>query len=1268
MNDPLPELNQRLSLIDHAMRFCLHNKLVVAILTLLVIGWGIAVAPFDWKLGGLERNTVAVDAIPNVADNQQIIFTSWPGHAPQIIEDQVTYPLAAALQGIQGVRTVRSRSLFGFSMIYIIFNEGVEFYWSRSRVIEKLNSLPPGMLPEGVQPMLGPEATALGQVFWYTLEGRDPNGKPAGGWDLHELRSIQDWQVRYALQAAPGVAEVASIGGFVQEYQVDIDPDALRAHGVRLEQVTNAVRKANIDVGAKTIENNGVEYFIRGIGFLQSIDDIENTVILERDNVPITIKHVANVSLGPALRRGALDKDGAEAVGGVVVAQFGANPLDAIKNTKKQIERLTPALPTRAVIDFSAVTRDEAVTFAERKGFTPYKGIQLNHAAWVTWFREASESERPTWLMTSQVTIVPFYDRTKLIHETLGTLETALIDEILVTIIVVMLMVVHLRSSLLISGLLPLSVLMCFIAMKLFGVTANIVALSGIAIAIGTMVDMGIVICENILRHLERAPPNVNRADIIFSACREVGGAVLTAVATTIISFLPIFWMSGQAGKLFRPLAFTKVFALISAIIVALTIIPPAAQILFRHKKKLSALRRAPMRLIHLILLASVVIILTRHWMPIGPDRGFMRNAAFISITVGGLLLGFYFFRLLYPTLLRWCLSHKLLFAIVPSALLIWGLATWLGVDGIMPKSIRQTGIGKRIAKRFPGLGSEFMPALDEGAFLYMPSASPHASIGEALDILKKQDMAFRAIPEVSSVVGKIGRVDSALDPAPVSMVETVINYKSEYKTDRHGRLLRFQYNDDAEHFVLDENSELVEDPGGRPFRQWRDHIRSPNDIWQEIEKAGRVPGATSAPKLQPIETRRIMLQTGFNSPLGLKIGGPDLKTIERVGIQLETILKKTPGVAPETVRAARIIGKPYFEIVPKREAMKRYGLTMAQVQEVIDAAIGGRRITTTVEGRERYAVRVRYMRELRDQREMFDRILVGNRKGVQIPLGQIADVRYVAGPQNIKSEDAMLTDYVTFDGKLGMPMSTVVRNVQEQLAAFDRPAGVDISVAGTYESQVRANRTLLIILPVALLVIFLIIYLQFKRTTTTIWVFLGVFVAWAGGFLMIWLYWQPWFLNFSVFGLNMRDLFQVGPINMSVAVWVGFLALFGIATDDGVVIATYLEQRFAKEKPGTIKEIRAAVEAAGKHRIRACLMTTATTILALLPVLTSRGRGADVMVPMAIPVFGGMCVELITLFVVPVLYSWTQELRLRFRSKKQGGGCSATQPLNMPF
>jgi Cu(I)/Ag(I) efflux system membrane protein CusA/SilA len=1219
--------------MTHVIRFFLENKLVTALLAVLVVGWGLRTAPFDWNLGAFPRDPVPVDAIPDIGENQQIVFTEWMGRSPQDVEDQITYPLTVALLGLPGVETIRSNSFFGFSSIYVIFEEDVEFYWSRSRVLEKLNSLPGGTLPDGVQPALGPDATPLGQVFWYTLEGRDADGEPTGGWDLDELRTAQDWTVRYALMAADGVAEVASVGGYVREYQIDVSPDAMRASRVDLDDVYRAVRGSNQEVGARVIEINRVEYFVRGLGWIEDVADIEDSVIQSVDGVPLRVRDVATVSVGPALRRGALDKGGAEAVGGVVVVRYGENPLQVIKNVKAKIAEIAPGLPRKTLADGRV----------------------------------------------SQVTIVPFYDRTGLIYETLGTLNTAIGLQILVTIVVVIFMIMHLRSSLVISALLPVAILFTFLFMRHLSVDANIVALSGIAIAIGTIVDMGIVLCENILSRLRRAGPDESAFDVVLSATTEVGSAILTAVATTVVGFLPVFSMIGPEGKLFRPLAFTKTFALIGSIVVALLLIPPLALVLFpaRGGRVGDALRgllgkwRPAQRgfpyLVNWIAIGVVLLALSGAWEPLGPERGAVRNAAFVALMILGLLALFRLFLSVYEPILGWCLRYKALFLCVPAALLLFGASVWLGfgnVFGFVPNGLARAGIDpgrvyettlwSDADEALPGLKKKFMPDLDEGSFLFMPTTMPHASIGEALDVLQKLDLAIESVPEVELAVGKIGRVESSLDPAPVSMVETVVNYKPEYRSDADGHRLRFRYDDARDEFERDADGALIEDEDGRPYRNWRDEIRSPDDIWDAITSAARLTGTVPAPKLQPIAARLVMLQSGMRAPMGVKIKGPSLDVIEQFGYEVERILKQVPSVEPQATFADRVVGKPYLEIDVDRKAAARYGLSIAAVQNVIEIALGGRRITTTVEGRERYPVRVRYQRELRSTIEDIERVLIPTPDGAQIPLSQLAEVRYERGPQVIKTEDTFLTSYVIFDKRPGHGDVDVVEECQQVLADKIEsgellvPDGVSYVFAGEYENQQRAVETLSVVLPFALLLIFLILYFQFRSVLTTLMVFSGVFVAWSGGFLMLWLYAQPWFLDFSLFGVDMRALFQVGEIELTVAVWVGFLALFGIATDDGVVIATYLKQSVESRALKTRAEVRAAVVEAGKRRARPCLMTTATTMLALLPVLTSTGRGADVMIPMAIPSFGGMAIELVTMFLVPTLYCWVHERRVK--------------------
>jgi Cu(I)/Ag(I) efflux system membrane protein CusA/SilA len=1263
-------------MLNKIIHFFLYNRLVTFLLLIFFIGWGLVTAPFNWDIGFLPQDSVPVDAIPDIGENQQIVFTEWPGRSPQDIEDQITYPLTSSLLGIPGVKSIRSTSMFGFSSINIIFEEDIEFYWSRTRILEKINALPAAILPDGVQPTLGPDATALGQVFWYTLEGRDPEGNVTGGWDLHELRSIQDYYVKLGLSGVEGVSEVASVGGYVQEYQIDVNPDALKAFNIGIDQVMAAVKNSNRDIGAKTIEINKVEYLVRGLGYIKSIEDIENTVVKATDNTPVLIRDLGVVSLGPAERRGILDKGGAEVVGGVVVARYGSNPLEVINNVKDKINEISPGFPTKTLSD----------------------GTE------------------------SKLTIVPFYDRTQLIQETLGTLENALSDEILISIIVVIILVLNLRASILISSLLPIAVLITFISMRYFGVDANVVALSGIAIAIGVMVDVGIVFVENTLRHLEFPENRGSRGEkllsIIHRATVEVGPAVTTALATTIVSFLPVFFMENAEGKLFRPLAFTKTFALVAAFGLGVVILPmlsyyffnfrtkkgKVAQIwnivlvvsgilfawifsfwlplaltfiglikLFEHKNQ-RYLGKYSKEITIFIVVAVTLFFLTQHWVPLGYRNSMFANYIFVIVLVAITLAALLAIVRYYEPILNWCLVNKGKFLLLPLVTIFFGLMIWQGfpklfgfvADGTekVGWNIRKTSVWSGMAHTFPGVGKEFMPSLNEGSFLLMPTSMPHAGIEESKRVLQQLDIAVTSIPEVEISVGKLGRVESAIDPAPISMYENVINYKPEYILSEDGEMLRFRTDSQGD-FILksgdtltneeallqgfsEEN--LIRDEDGRFFRNWREHIENPDDIWEEIVRMTRIPGVTSAPKLQPIETRLVMLQTGMRAPMGIKVYGPDLETIQNFGFELEEILKEVPSVKEEAVFADRVIGKPYMELNINRNNIARYGLSVEQVQQTIETAIGGMEITSTVEGRERYPVRVRYPRELRNNPEQIQNILVPTPAGAQIPLGQLVDVEYVRGPQMIKSEDTFLVSYVLFDKKEDFAEVNVVNDAQQLIrdriasGELTVPAGVSYEFSGNYENQVRAVKRLAIVIPISLVIIFLLLYFQFKNVIASLIHFSGVFVAFAGGFIMIWLYGQEWFMDFAISGTNMRDLFQMGTINLSVAVWVGFIALFGIATDDGVLMGTYIHQVFKERDPQTVSEVRAAVLEAGQKRVRPAMMTTAVTIIALYPVLTSTGKGADIMVPMAIPIVGGMVIQIMTIFVVPVLQAYWRE------------------------
>ena len=687
-------------MLNRIIQYFLNNRLVTLLLLAVIVFWGISVAPFNWHGGWLPRNPVPVDAIPDIGENQQIVATEWMGRSPKDIQEQITYPLSAALLGIPNVKTLRSTSMFGMSFIYIIFDDDADFYWSRSRVSEKLASLPAKTLPEGVQPALGPDATALGQIFWYTLEGRNPEtGEPAGGWSPDELRTVQDFYVKYALSAAGGVAEVASVGGFVKEYQVEINPDAMRAFNVSVMDVMTAVQKSNLDIGAETIEMNKVEYIVRGLGYIKNISDLEEAVVTVRGGVPVRIKDVAFVNLGPATRRGGLDKEGVEAAGGVVVARYGANPMEVIDNVKAQITAMNAGLPQKTLADGTV----------------------------------------------SKVTLVPFYDRTNLIRETIGTLETALLHEILICIIVVLVLIFNLRASIIVSSLLPVAVLTTFIIMRYTGVDANIVALSGIAIAIGVMVDVGVVIVENIVRNMKDA--SMEKGAVIYRSVREVSGALSTVMLPTIISFLPVFFMQAQEGKLFKPLAFTKPFALISAFILGFALLPTIAYYVMgkvetRHAtspqqtRRATSLRKKGKRAGTALALFAMLYLLTSVWLPLGTQTGFFLNFLFVVVAIGLIIGALWTLVAFYGRILRWCLDNRLKFMLIPSATLLCGILIWRN------------------------MGQEFMPALDEGSFLLMPTTMPHTGIEQNRHLIGALDRRITAIPEVELTIGKWGRVN----------------------------------------------------------------------------------------------------------------------------------------------------------------------------------------------------------------------------------------------------------------------------------------------------------------------------------------------------------------------------------------------------------------------------------------------------------------------------------------------------------------------------
>lgn len=1147
---------------------CLRNPFLVGVLAIAATAWGF------WCM-----QATPVDAIPDIGEKQVIVFADWPGRSPQDVDDQVTYPLTSALEGTPQVKTIRSMSGLGFSMVFVIFEDDADYYWARTRVLERLSTAQ-GRLPEGVTPELGPDATALGQVFWYTLEGE--------GFSLEELRGVQDWFVRYQLNAIPGVSEVASIGGHVREYQIDVDPDRMRAHHVSLRDVFEAVRRSNLDVGAKVVEKNGVEFFVRGVGFVKTVEDLENVVIRQEGGTPLYVKNVARVNLGPEFRRGALNKEGYEAVGGIVLARVGANPRTVIQKVKEQIARLEPGLPVKTLADGRV----------------------------------------------SRMTLVPYYDRSVIIGETMKTLKDALTEELLCAGIVVLVFLMHLRASISILATLPLSMALAFLGMYHFGVDMNIMSAAGLAIAIGDVADMGIIMTESIYRHLSsRRSETLSREGyfkVVEEAAHEVGPAILTAVVNTILSFIPVFFLEDQEGKLFKPLAYTKTFAIAASVVLALTVVPSLALLTLREPN----FRRRTRWILagSSALLAAWGSHLAAGWgwgesasmsgWPMAAAIGIMVFAAVLRMTTEKLrptednAVSRGIERLYIPTL-RWVLSHKALFLALPSFLLALGMTIWLGAATLLSPiqpALESARLWSPLVHTFPGLGREFMPPLDEGSFLYMPSLLPSGSLTQALEVIGKQNAGIRNVPEVLDVVGKIGRADSALDPAPIGMVETIITLKPESQWRRV--------------------------PVERWFSGWPPALKAPlaallpeeraltkAEILKELEAVTAIPGVLPT-WLQPIQTRLVMLSSGFRAMMGVKIFGPDLHEIERIGIEVERILKEVPGAVD--VVADRIVGKPYLEYVIDREAAARYGVVIQDIQEVIETAVGGMLATTTVEGTARYPVRVRYARELRDTLESLEKVLLPTATGAQIPLSTVTRISYSLGPQEIKSENTLKVGYVTLNTRDRDEISVVedadlVLKARIADGSLRLPAGYYYQWGGQFEAQVRATARLKILIPAVLLLMFVSLRVGLGSSWMAATAFVGILVEMMGGLIML-----------SLWGAN-----------LSVAVWVGVIALLGVADDDAVVMLTYLKDTFKGKSPASREEVRSLVVQGSRLRIRACLMTMATTVFGLIPVFTSDGRGSDVMQPMAIPSIGGMLIQLVTIFIAPCIFCAVMERRV---------------------
>jgi Cu(I)/Ag(I) efflux system membrane protein CusA/SilA len=1147
-------------MLNLLIRFCVKEPWLVVLVTI-----GLSVG------GWFAYQAVPIDAIPNVGENQVIVLTPWPGRSPKDIEDQVTYPLSVSLLAVPGAESVRGKSMFGYSFVQVTFKDEIDFYWARSRVSEQLGTAA-SQLPDGVVPQLGPDATGLGQVYYYTLQ------PPKDGMNLADLRSLQDFVIKYELQAVEGVSEVASIGGYVRQYQIEVDPDKLRFHNIPLDALAMAIKGSNVDVGAKTVESTGMEFIVRGKGFLgtdgdkeKAIADIEQTVIMQRDGVPVRVSDVANVQLGPDFRRGALDYNGAEAVGGVVVMRYGENPRVVIDRIKSKIAQIEPAL----------------------------KGV----------------------------TIHGVYDRSGLIDETMATLTHALRDEIIITAIIILLFLLHIRSSFVVAICLPAAVLMSFIAMHVVGVGSNIMSLAGIAIAIGTMVDMGIIVSENIYQHLadwEKEPIDnrKDRADVVYDASIEVAPAVVTAVATTIVSFLPVFFLTGRDYRLFSPLAFTKTFAIAAAMITAVTIVPALSRLMLRSAgyRKRTALAAG--------LALAALLSTTAHFMwAVRLAEHFAISAWIVTLTAG--LIGFIagwqlmrerirpieeipssrFVRWIYAARLRQALNHKALALSFPAMLLVIGVGAYVGMPTVLQPVERVAKVFGADLNEFPGyidakhvftgLRSDDWIALDEGSWFYMPTLYPAASFSQAMQVLQTQDVLIGQIPEVKDVLGKIGRVESALDPAPAAMIETYVMLK--------------------------------------PESEWREGVKA-RDIWDEINRVASLPGVTPASALQPIEGRVVMLQSGIKAPMAIRVYGDNLSTLADAAMDVAGQLKKSPLVNAGTVNPDIVLGKPYIEFTVDREAASRYGMSASMVNQIIETALGGMNLIKTVEGRERYPVRLRYNRDLRERIDQLSRLPIVTHSGAVVPLEELAKLETTWGPGAINSENGRLVAHVAFmtNGAKGDLES--VAAIEQQLreaqllpesnpSRLSLPAGYSLEAVGSFRNQIEANRRLMWIIPVVLMINLLLIYVEFRNLPISMAVFTGIPVAFAGGMVLV-----AWM-----------------DVELNTAVWVGFIALFGLAVDDGVVMATYIHQLLQKRKIRSVEDIRNTVYEAGLKRIRPCMMTTVTTLAALIPVLIATGRGADVARAMAIPVFGGMLAEPFTSFIVPTLYSAYLELKMRF-------------------
>ena len=1120
-------------MISRLIDFSLKNRF-------LILGFAILLA----AAGVYTVRTNAIDAIPDISETQIIVFADWPGRSPQEVEDQVTYPMVVNLQGLAGVKAVRSSSAFGFSMINVIFQDGTDLYFARTRILERMNLIA-SLLPKGVTPILGPDASAVGQVFWYTLEGE--------GQDLGTLRAIQDWFVRYQLNAVPGVAEVASIGGFVRQYQIDLDPKKLSAFNVSIRDVVSSVQMSNNNVGGKTIQQGGIEYVVRGMGLIHDVADVEKIVVTARGGTPVYVSNLGTVQLGPEFRRGALEKNGREVVGGVVTMRYGESAPEIIDRVKTKITELSKGLP---------------------------RGVRL----------------------------VPFYDRSQLIAHAVGTLKRALFEEIALVTLAHVVFLLHFRSILIVTLPLPLAILTSFILMRVFGITSNIMSLGGIAIAIGVLVDAGIVITENVFRHVESDGGKTPLLEIVRTAAKQIGRPIFFSMVIIILAFLPVFSLTGEEGKLFHPLAFAKTFAMVGATLLSVTLVPVLAVLLMRgrvHREE---------------------------------DNPVMRVA-----------------RRLYEPVLAAALAHKKRTLLIAVAFFVVSLVLVAGAGVLLapvkfPASVLAaagSGAATKISDRIEsgaawldthvtaGVGKEFMPPLDEGTLMFMPITANAVSLTDAIEIMKKQDAALRTFPEVASVVGKVGRAESPLDPAPINMYETLVELK--------------------------------------PRGEWRKGLTR-DDLMAEMTAKSQMPGVTTIWQ-QPIRNRIDMLATGIPTQVGVKIFGPDLSTLEKKANEIADVVRGVAGAAD--VYPEQILGTPYLEIRVDREAAARYGVNVGDVLDVIETAIGGQNLTATIEGRNRFPVQVRYARELRNDLDSIKRILVpaaagsamretssqsgsapqsgpgtgmapaGSAMGrepigpmTHVPLGQVTDIRIQPGPSMVSSENGLLRERVFLNVR-GRDVGSFVdeaKKIVEQRVRLD--PGYFLQWSGQYENQMRARNRLAIVVPLCFAIIFVLLYMTYRSWKEAAHVVLAIPFALTGGNLLLWL------LHTLAVANGWKTEFH-----MSVAVWVGYIALFGTAVQTAVVMVVYLEEalhRKAAEGPLTKERIREAAMEGAVLRLRPKLMTVSTVVMGLLPIMWSTATGSEVMKPIATPVLGGMVSSLLhVLIVTPVIWTMLKEHEL---------------------